>query len=309
MDLFVNADYDFLKTRRKAYVVSAALILAGLVSLVMHGGPNYSIDFEGGLMMRIAFEEPVEVGELRGVVAGATGKMPEVTTDVGEVSSYIIRLERLSGEAGEEAAEVAASQIQAALGEAFPGNPVTIRSVEGVGPKVGAELRTRMIWAIVWALLGILVYISWRFEFRFAVASVIPLFHDVLIVVGLFSILNIEISLPIVAALLTIVGYSLNDTIVVLDRVREDLKRYRQEAFGWIINRAINETLSRTVVTSMTTFIVVFILWLIGGVVIHDFALALMMGIIIGTYSSLFVAAPILVEWQLARPQVRARRK
>jgi preprotein translocase subunit SecF len=166
-----------------------------------------------------------------------------------------------------------------------------------------------MIWAIIWALLGMLIYISWRFEVRFAVASVVPLFHDVLVVLGVFSLLNVEISLPIVAALLTIVGYSLNDTIVVLDRVRENLKRYRQETYDWIINRAINDTLSRTVVTSVTTFIVVFVLWLAGGAVIHDFALALMMGVIIGTYSSLFVAAPILVEWQNARPQVRAKRK
>ena len=154
-----------------------------------------------------------------------------------------------------------------------------------------------------------LIYISWRFEFRFAVASVIPLFHDVMVVLGIFSLLNVEISLPIVAALLTIVGYSLNDTIVVLDRVRENLKRYRQEKYDWVINRAINDTLSRTVVTSVTTFIVVSVLWLAGGAVIHDFALALMMGVVIGTYSSLFVAAPILVEWQLARPQVRAKRK
>jgi SecD/SecF fusion protein len=309
VNLFVNADYDFLKARRKAYLVSAVMIVVGIASLIVHGGPNYSIDFEGGLMMRVAFEEPVAVSDLRQVVADATGKTPEVTTDVDEESNYIIRLERLSEDPGEEAAEVAAQQIQATLGDAFPGNAVTIRSAEGVGPKVGAELRSRMIWAIIWALLGMLIYISWRFEVRFAVASVVPLFHDVLVVLGVFSLLNVEISLPIVAALLTIVGYSLNDTIVVLDRVRENLKRYRQETYDWIINRAINDTLSRTVVTSVTTFIVVFVLWLAGGAVIHDFALALMMGVIIGTYSSLFVAAPILVEWQNARPQVRAKRK
>jgi preprotein translocase SecF subunit len=308
VDLFVNANYNFLKVRRKAYVVSAVMILAGLVSLIGRGGPNYSIDFVGGLMMRVAFEQPVPVGELRQVVADATKQTPEVTNDVDEATNYIIRIEQLGDEAGEEAAEQAGQQIQAALNTQFPDNPATIRSVESVGPKVGAELRSKAIWAVFWALLGILVYISWRFEFRFAVASVVPLFHDVLIVLGVFSMLNIEISLPIVGALLTIVGYSLNDTIVVLDRVREDLKRYRQDAFDQTINRAINETLSRTVVTSVTTFIVVLVLWLAGGAVIHDFALALMLGVIIGTYSSLFVAAPILVEWQLARPQVRTKR-
>lgn len=305
MDLFVNADYDFLSVRRTAFIVSAALIVVGLISLVMHGGPNYSIDFEGGLMMRVAFERPVDIGELRRVIAEATQQTPEVTRDIDEEGNYIIRIERLEQAVGQEAAD----QIQTALVGAFADNPLTIRSVEDVGPKVGAELRTKAIWAILWAMFGILLYISWRFELRFAVVSVVTLFHDLLLVFGLFSIIDIEISLPIVGALLTVVGYSLNDTIVVLDRIREDLKRYRQEKYEWVLNRAINETLSRTVVTSVTTFIVVFILWTAGGTVIHDFAFALMAGVIIGTYSSIFVATPLLVEWQIISPQVRAKRK
>lgn len=305
MDLFVNADYDFLKVRRSAYIVSVALILVGIISLIMHGGPNYSIDFEGGLMMRISFEEPVDIGELRQVIAEATQRIPEVTRDIDEVGNYIIRIEELEAEVGLESA----GQIQTLLEQAFQNNLLTIRSVDEVGPKVGAELRTKAIWAVLWALLGILIYISWRFELRFAVVSVMTLFHDVLLVLGLFSIMNIEISLVIVGALMTIVGYSLNDTIVVLDRIREDLKRYRQEKYDWIINKAINETLSRTVVTSVTTFMVVLILWIAGGSVIHDFAFALMAGVIIGTYSSIFVAAPLLAEWQLISPQVRTKRK
>jgi len=305
VDLFVNADYNFLTVRRTAYVISAVLILIGIASLVLHGGPNYSIDFEGGLMMRIAFEEPVDIGQLRNVTGEATGGSPEVTRDVDEEGNYIIRMERLE----QAEVEAAARQIEDALGAAFPGNPVRIRSVEEVGPKVGRELRTKTVWAVFWALLGILIYISWRFEFRFAVVSVATLTHDVLMVLGLFSLLNIEISLPIVAAVLTIIGYSLNDTIVVLDRIREDLKRYRQEKFDWIINKAINETLSRTVVTSVTTFIVVTVLWLLGGPVIHDFAFALMAGVLIGTYSSIFVASPLLVEWNLRSPQVRTKKK
>ena len=221
MDLFVNADYDFLKIRRSAYIVSAALILVGIISLVMHGGPNYSIDFEGGLMMRISFEEPVDIGELRQVIAEATQRIPEVTRDIDEVGNYIIRIEELEAEVGMESA----GQIQTFLAQAFQNTQLTMRSVEEVGPKVGAELRTKAIWAVLWAMLGILIYISWRFELRFAVISVLTLFHDVLLVLGLFSIMNIEISLVIVGALMTIVGYSLNDTIVVLDRIREDLKR------------------------------------------------------------------------------------
>lgn len=305
MDLFVNADYDFLRVRRTAYTVSAVLIIVGLVSLIVRGGPNYSVDFAGGLMMRIAFEQPVDVGQLRQVIADATQQAPEVTQDIDEEGNYIIRIERLEQAAGQEAAD----RIQSVLSRVFLENPLTVRSVEDVGPKVGAELRTKAIWAVLWAMLGILIYISWRFELRFAVVSVMTLFHDVLLVLGLFSIMNIEISLVIVGALLTIVGYSLNDTIVVLDRIREDLKRYRQEKYDWILNRAVNETLSRTVVTSVTTFLVVFILWIAGGSVIHDFAFALMAGVIIGTYSSIFVAAPLLVEWQIRSPQVRAKRK
>jgi preprotein translocase SecF subunit len=305
VDLFVNADYDFLKIRRSAYVISAALILFGIASLIVNGGPNYSIDFEGGLMMRIAFEEPVDIGQLRQSIAEVTQQTPEVTSDIDEAGNYIIRIEELEAGIGQESAE----RIQSFLADAFPDNPLTIRSVEEVGPKVGAELRTKAIWAVLWAMLGILIYISWRFELRFAVVSVMTLFHDVLLVLGLFSVMNIEISLVIVGALLTIVGYSLNDTIVVLDRIREDLKRYRQEKYDWILNRAVNETLSRTVVTSITTFMVVLILWVAGGSVIHDFAFALMAGVLIGTYSSIFVAAPLLVEWQVISPQVRTKRK
>lgn len=305
MDLFVHADYDFLRIRRIAYTISAALILIGLVSLVLRGGPNYSIDFEGGLMMRIAFEDAVPIGDLRQVIQDVMQIIPEVTEDVVEEGNYIVRMEKL----GQEEVEVAAAQIQASLETAFTGNALTIRSAEEVGPKVGRELRSKAILAILWAMLGILIYISWRFEFRFAVISVVTLFHDILLVLGFFSLLDIEISLPIVAALLTIVGYSLNDTIVVLDRIREDMKRYRQESYNWVINKAINETLSRTVVTSLTTFLVVFVLWMAGGTVIHDFAFALMAGVIIGTYSSIFVASPLLVEWQAVSPQVRAKRK
>lgn len=304
MQLFVNANFDFIKYRRFAYIFSGAVILVGLVSLAMHGGPNYSIDFEGGLMMRLSFEQPVAVGELRRVLAEATEKQPEVTRDVDEEGNYIVRIERLEQAEG----EAAAVQIQEVLTTAFPDNPTEVRSVEDVSPKVGGELRTKAIWAILWALVGMLIYISWRFEFRFAVASVIPLFHDVLITLGLFSLLDIEISLQIVAALLTIVGYSLNDTIVVLDRIREDLKRYRQESYEWIVNRAVNETLSRTVITSLTTFIVVLVLWLAGGAVIHDFALALILGIIFGTYSTLFVAVPVIVEWNRWRPVNRSKK-
>ena len=181
----------------------------------------------------------------------------------------------------------------------FPQNidPNTfIRMQQEIGPRIGEELKGKALLAIFWALVGIILYIWWRFEFTFGIAAVIALFHDVLITIGIFSITGKEMSLPVVAALLTIVGYSLNDTIVVFDRIREDLKKFRRESYVNVFNHSINETLSRTIITSLTTFVVVLSLYLFGGSVIHDFAFALLIGIIVGTYSSVFVASPIMVE-------------
>jgi preprotein translocase SecF subunit len=178
--------------------------------------------------------------------------------------------------------------------------------VEKVGPKIGAELRKAALWAIIIALFFILLYISWRFEFIFAVGAIAALFHDVLITLGVFSVLRLEISLAIIAAFLTIVGYSLNDTIVVFDRIRENLKVLRRETYENIINTSINQSLSRTIVTSLTTLIVVSILYFFGGEVIHNFAFALIIGVLIGTYSSIFIASPILVEWEKRRELKKA---
>ena len=197
-----------------------------------------------------------------------------------------------------EEGENAALTMEQQLTEDFPNNPYDIRSVQEVGPKIGGELRRAAIMAVLISLLGILIYISWRFEFKFAVGAVAALFHDVLITVGVFSLLNFEISLAVVAAFLTIVGYSLNDTIVVYDRIRENTKVLRRENFTNIVNISLNQTLSRTVITSVTTLIVVLVLYLLGGEVIHDFSFALIIGVLIGTYSSIFVASPIVLEWQ-----------
>jgi preprotein translocase subunit SecF len=191
--------------------------------------------------------------------------------------------------------------IKAEISKAFPDNPYTVQMIEKVGPKIGAELRTAAVWAVLIAMFCILIYISWRFEFVFAVGAIVALFHDVIITLGVFSLLRLEISLNVIAAFLTIVGYSLNDTIVVFDRIRENLKVLRRETYENIINISINQTLSRTILTSGTTLIVVLVLYLFGGEVIHNFAFGLLIGIGIGTYSSIFVASPILVEWEKQR--------
>jgi len=185
------------------------------------------------------------------------------------------------------------------LHKAFPDNALTLRSVESVGPKIGQELRSAAFWAIAVSLALLLLYISIRFEFIFAVGAVVALFHDVLITLGFFSLLNLEISLAVIAAFLTLVGYSLNDTIVVFDRIRENTKLHRRENLDIkrIINLSINQTISRTILTSLTTFIVVVVLYIFGGEVIHNFAFCMVLGIIVGTYSSVYIAAPLVVEW------------
>ena len=220
--------------------------------------------------------------------------------EFGSVNDILIRVE-------EEAEGTAiADAIKTRLKSDFAGNiqdeTEWLRRQEAVGPKIGEELKTNAVYAILVAMILIIIYVWWRFrQIEFGIAAVIALFHDVMITLGIFSVLNWEISLAIVAALLTIVGYSLNDTIVVYDRIREDIKLYRRDTFGSVINRAINECLNRTVLTSGTTMLVVLSLILLGGEVIRDFAFALLIGVIVGTYSSAFVASPIVVEWHNRR--------
>jgi preprotein translocase subunit SecF len=189
-----------------------------------------------------------------------------------------------------------------ALEPIFGEGSIDLRRTEVVGPQVGAALRKQATLAIVYALVGILFYITIRFEFRFAVAAIVALVHDVMITMGAFAVTQKELSLPVIAAFLTIVGYSLNDTIVVFDRIRENLKAYRREGYEEVVNRSINETLSRTLLTSLTTMIVVLALFFLGGEVIHDFAFALLVGVVVGTYSSIFVASPVLIFWQRLLP-------
>jgi preprotein translocase subunit SecF len=190
------------------------------------------------------------------------------------------------------------NQIGDSLETGYGPDKVDIRRVEMVGPQVGKDLRSKGIKALLYAMIGILVYISWRFEFRFAVGALVALIHDVVITLGVFSLFGKEIDLPIIAAFLAIIGYSLNDTIIVYDRIRENLAKHNKESFSFVVNRSINDTLSRTLMTSGTTLLVVLALFVLGGGVIHNFAFAMLVGVLIGTYSSIFVASPLLVFWE-----------
>lgn len=292
MRLIKDTNIDFIGYRRIAVSISMLLLIIGIASLFIHGGPKYGIDFTGGTSLQLKFEKPVNVGQIRGILSGLGLGNSEIK-EFAIGNELLIRLQQQDDI--EAISENALTEMQKQL----PDNKFEIRSKETVGPRIGTELRRDAIKAILISLLLILIYISWRFEFKFAVGAVAALFHDVIITLGIFSLLNLEISLAIVAAFLTIVGYSLNDTIVVFDRIRENLKVMRREEYPKIFNISINQTLSRTILTSFTTFIVVIILFFFGGEVIHNFSFALVIGIIVGTYSSIFIASPIVVEWYL----------
>jgi preprotein translocase subunit SecF len=293
---------DFMGKSIYAFLFSAALILVGIISLILHGGPNYGIDFAGGTLIQVRFSQPVSPADIRESLkeVGLTGTVQRFGAEgVGE---YLIRLQTTSSDL-----EGLSAQINDAMTKRFAGETFEIRRTEMVGPKVGKDLQKKGLQAIIFAMIGILIYVSWRFKFRFAVGAVVALAHDVLITIGVFSLTNREFSLPVLAALLTIVGYSLNDTIVVYDRIRENMGRMRRELFERTVNISINETLSRTILTSGTTLIVVVVLFLLGGGVIHDFTFALLVGIIIGTYSSIFVASPLVVLWEKRFPAKQKR--
>lgn len=293
MEFFREANLKILDKRRYAYILSAILILIGLISLVLKGGPKYGVDFTGGTSVQLKFEKAITPGDIRSALSRVNMANAEIKR-IGfeEENEFLIRVELV-----QEGGQVAIT-IEQSLTNAYPDNPYDIRAVNEVGPKIGGELRRAAIMAVLIALMLLLIYISWRFEFKFAVGAVVALFHDVLITLGAFSIFNFEINLVTIAAFLTIVGYSLNDTIVVFDRIRENLKIMRRETLEHIINKSVNQTLSRTIITSGTTLLVVVMLFIFGGEVLRGFSFALLIGIGIGTYSSIFVASPVVLEWQ-----------
>ena len=302
MRLIKETDIKFMSQSRFAYFLSGVLILAGLISMLLQGGPRLSIDFKGGTMVAVQFTEDMNVNDVRQSMRGVLieGRSHDFSrAEIKHFGSYKDISVRLP--IGEEQPEDFPQLIVNHLYDSFPTVVPAdynnfILSIEKVGPKIGAELSGKAVMAIVSALLLILIYISIRFEFKFAVGAIAALAHDILITIGIFSIMDYEISLPIIAAFLTIVGYSLNDTIVILDRVRENVKSMKRTSYSDMVDHSINDSLSRTIITSITTFIVVLILFLFGGEVIHYFAFAMLIGVVVGTYSSIYVACPIVVQ-------------
>lgn len=307
MRFFGKTNINFMSLRKMMFLVSMGLITISLVSLVLHGGPKFGIDFRGGSFMEIRFEDKnnpelplsIPIDRVRGVFNQAGLGQSEIKHyGSGQEIAVQVDVESIKGDA-----DSTLTNLLNQLDSSFPEYNVIERRRENVGPKIGQELVWAVVQAVLFAMLLILLYIMFRFELRFGVGAVVALFHDVIITLGIFSLFNKEITIPIIAALLTIVGYSLNDTIVVFDRIRENLKSFKSQAHSYseVINISINETLSRTIITSGTTLLVIVVLYFFGGEILKDFAFALLCGIGVGTYSSIYIASPILVEWQLRR--------
>lgn len=302
MRIVKDTNIDFMSRTFIASCISALLILVGAVSLITNGGPKLSIDFKGGTLVAVNFTDPVDINKIRSSLSSVTidGQnfdfSKEEIKHFGDESNVAIRIANIENEPPRFANRVSES-LASVYPDLLPSKKSDfILSIDKVGPKVGAELSSDAILAILYALGFILIYISVRFEFKYAIGAIAALTHDVLITLGVFSILGYEISLAVIAAFLTIVGYSLNDTIVIFDRVRENVKSLKGSSIESVINQSINDSLSRTIVTSLTTFLVVLILFLVGGEVIHTFSFAMIVGVVIGTYSSIFVASPIVIK-------------
>jgi len=297
---------DFMGRRKFAAILSGVAVLASLV-LIFVRGLNYGIDFAGGVELRVEFAEPVKIGEVRKALRDLDLQDPQVQSFVipGK-TAYTIKAKgarKITLDTVEEKMPDLAKEIFVHLQGTFGEDKVEIISTDMVGPRVGGDLRRKGVLAIVAAMVGMLIYIGYRFDYRFSPGAIVALIHDVVITVGVFVLLNKEFNLTIIAALLTIAGYSINDTIIVFDRIREGRRRLRRLALPSIVNTCINETLSRTILNSLTTLIVVVSLFVLGGEILRDFALAMIIGVLVGTYSSMFIASPVylLLETQMAK--------
>ena len=286
-----DINIDFVGKRKLAMIISGVVILLGLASLVINGGPNYGIDFVGGTLVQVKFAEDTDASKIKDSLSALDLGSVVVQHFGDDANEYLVRVQESTNN------KELSRMISGSLESNYGAGKVDIRRVEMVGPQVGKDLRQKGLLSILYAMIGILIYISWRFELRFAVGAIVALLHDVLITLGAFSLSGREIDLPIVAAFLAIIGYSLNDTIIVYDRIRENYGKHQKKGFTTVVNSSINETLSRTILTSGTTMLVVLALFVFGGGVIHNFAFALLIGILVGTYSSIFVASPVLIFW------------
>jgi preprotein translocase subunit SecF len=305
VELFHDVNIDWLGKKWYFLAFSLLFSVSGVLSLLFWHHLPLDVDFQGGTQVRVRFEHKPDVESVRAALEKAGLRDSRITTfnaaSANSASSNEVIVALPQRDTKEATLDAGRAAIVDALGKNYPSNAAEIRSVEIVGPQVGAALRNQALLATGYSLAGMLVYLWFRFELIYGVAAVVAVFHDTLITIGFFSLFNYEISLTVIAAILTLIGYSMNDTIVVFDRIRENLAISRRENLADLVNRSINQTLSRTVLTSGLTFLTVLSLFFFGGEVLHPFSFALVVGILIGTYSSIAVAAPMLVAWQQSR--------
>lgn len=290
LQILHKTNIDFMGWKNVSFSFSALLVILGIVGLVQigRGKANLGIDFIGGTTVQLGFKDAVPIDKARAALE-KNGFQSSTIQEVGEGGNKIlIRLRESEG---------TSDKVQNVFKQEFPENPFEVISIQEIGPVIGQALQRQALWAVTISIAAIIIYIALRFQFKFGVAAAIATVHDVLAVLGIFYILNKEINLLIITALLTLAGYSLTDTVVVFDRIRENLKKNRRDALPQLVNNSINEVLSRTIITSLTVVLVLVPLVLFGGDVLHDFSIALLMGVIVGTYSSVFVASPVLVVW------------
>jgi preprotein translocase subunit SecF len=291
--------FDFIGKRKYTLWVSIVAISVTVLSLFLHGGLRYGVDFAGGIVLQIKFAKEVKIHDVRTALESASKDV--MVQEFGEANEFLIRVEKSS-----EDLEAISKAFQTVLQEKFKDKGPEIRRIEMVGPKVGKDLKTKAIWAVGLSFLAILIYVAIRFrDVSYGLGGIVALMHDVIITYGAISIFNLEYSLSLMAVILTVIGFSINDTIVIFDRVRENIKKMRKETLSDVFNHSINECLGRTILTSGTVLMVVLILFFIGGPVIHDFAAAMIVGLITGAYSTVYIASPVV----LIMEQFFARRR
>ena len=302
MRLIRDTKIDFVGRRKLYFLISAVMIGLTVILYIIRGGFNYGVDFTGGTLLQVRFDEPVATAAVRS--AGAAIGEGGASIQQDERGDFLVRVRAREFRGEEESFSNLARQEFA---RAFPGNRFEILREETVGPRISDELQNKVLLAVLLGIIGILVYVSFRFDLRFGIGAVLALIHDSLITLGFVLLFNKEITITVIAAILTVIGYSVNDSIVVSDRIRESLRRARKESFGTLVNAAINEVLNRTVITGITTLFVTGAMLVLGAAAIRDFAFVLTIGIVVGTYSSIFIVANTVVEWEARLPSKHRR--
>ncbi len=303
MRLIKQTNINFVGRRRTFFVVSGILVVLSVLSVVLHGGFNYGVDFTGGTLLQVRFDQPVATDAVRSAMDAIGESGASIQQD--DAGDFLIRVRAKELTGGAETFSV---QARRQLETAFPENEFEILREETVGPRISKELQGKVLLAVLIGIIGILMYVSFRFDFRFGLGAVMALVHDAVITLGLVSMFNKEVTITLIAAILTVIGYSVNDSIVVSDRIREDLKKMRKASFATVVNTANNQVLNRTVVTSITTLFVTLAILILGAATIKDFAFVMTIGIVVGTYSSIFVVANSVVEWETKLPTKSRRR-